>query len=649
MALRASELCEGAVDWPALLAPRSGRLEFSLRLAVVCAATTLVAAAYGTPEPALTVYVVFFVMKSDRVTSVVMSAAMMVLMALVVGAVVLLSIRVIDAPGARVTAMATTSFVLLFAASASRLRPVAPIVGLIGAYGLDLLAKAQVGELATRAFLFAWLCVGIPATVSIVVNLAAGPAPRRLAERALAERLRCAARVLRHGDEPSRRAFQALFIEGTDEIRMWLGRARVERTSSDHDLAALRQATQSVAALLVIVDWIDGEGQDNGLAAVREPLAHTLDEMASIFDAGGYPVGITLEVESLEEPAIEAAVVDELRELLAAFARVPEDEERIGLYPPRGFWLPDAFTNADHLHYATKTTAAALICYVTYTLLDWPGIHTALITCYIVALHTTAETVEKLTLRIAGCLVGAAIGTATLVFVMPHVTSVGGLLLVMLPISFSAGWIIGGGPRISYAGFQLAFAFFLCVLQGAGPAFDLTIARDRVIGILFGNLVVYALFAYVWPVSVAPRIDRAMTAALRQFAALAAATTRPHRYASVARAQTELRLAAEGLELIRYESSLRTNRARIARLECFAAVNAIEAPLLFAAGRPRFPAQRIHDRLIELAASVDGRAQIPELPATLDPLNDLVAARIRDVERTLEPLVQATGARNALA
>ena len=77
-----------------------------------------------------------------------------------------------------------------------------------------------------------------------------------------------------------------------------------------------------------------------------------------------------------------------------------------------GFFLPDAFTNPDHVRYALKTTAAAMFCYVSYSLLDWPGIHTSFLTCYIVSLQTTAETIEKLTLRISGCLIGTAAGYA---------------------------------------------------------------------------------------------------------------------------------------------------------------------------------------------------------------------------------------------
>ena len=41
-------------------------------------------------------------------------------------------------------------------------------------------------------------------------------------------------------------------------------------------------------------------------------------------------------------------------------------------------FVADAFTNPAHVHFALKVTPAAMACYVIYTGLDWPGLHTAL-------------------------------------------------------------------------------------------------------------------------------------------------------------------------------------------------------------------------------------------------------------------------------
>ena len=150
----------------ALLAPFPGRLEFAARLALICAITTLVVEIYQTPEPALTAYVTFFVMKPDRAASVVTSIVMLLLISLIVGLVLALTMQVIEQSLWRVTAMTLVSFCLTFAASASKLKPVAGTVALITAYALDLLGSVPGGELATRGILYVWLFVGIPAGVS---------------------------------------------------------------------------------------------------------------------------------------------------------------------------------------------------------------------------------------------------------------------------------------------------------------------------------------------------------------------------------------------------------------------------------------------------------------------------------------------------
>ena len=201
-----------------LLAPFPGRLEFAARLALICALTTLVTEIYQTPDPALTVYVAFFLIKPDRVTSIILSLVMLAVITVTLLFVLLVAVAVIDQPMWRVAAMTIISFGLMFLASASKLRPIAPIVALIAVYALDLLGTIQIGEIATRTLLYVWLFVGIPVGVSLAVNLLLGPAPQRLAERALAHRLRLAAAMLRGPDQTIRREFRAALSEGVGEV-----------------------------------------------------------------------------------------------------------------------------------------------------------------------------------------------------------------------------------------------------------------------------------------------------------------------------------------------------------------------------------------------------------------------------------------------
>jgi multidrug resistance protein MdtO len=61
--------------------------------------------------------------------------------------------------------------------------------------------------------------------------------------------------------------------------------------------------------------------------------------------------------------------------------------------------------------------------------------------------------------------------------VIPVSAFSGKLQIAFGPSPNTSAWVAAGSPRVAYAGFQMAFAFFLCVIQGPGPSFDMTIAR----------------------------------------------------------------------------------------------------------------------------------------------------------------------------
>ncbi|WP_256122112.1 FUSC family protein, partial [Burkholderia sp. A2] len=530
-----------------LLAPFPGRAAMAVRVALICALTALVTAAYGTPEAALSAYVVFFMIRADRVTSVVLAAALLLIVTIVIGLVLGIAIFSIDYSILRVACMAVLSVALLYLTSASKLRPVGAILAMIVGFGLDQLGLAPFGEAATRALLYIWLTIAIPVGVAIVVNLLVAPSPRKLAHAQLAKRLRLAARRLRDDDD-ARAAFDASLREGDKPLLTWLKLSKLEGSSDVADFAALRQAIASSTALMVDVALADREPEARLPDAFATPIAATLDDMAAILEQGGYPVDVTLALPPADAlpplarvvatglqatithfaepgataPTADAATQASAQATPAAPAAAPEAPTAAPVAAPRGgFFLPDARTNPDHIRYALKTTAAAIFCYLLYSQLDWSGIHTCVVTCYIVSLGSTAETVEKLTLRIFGCMIGALLGTAALVFVVPALSSIGELMALVFAGAWLSAWVAFGSPRIAYAGFQIAFAFFLCVIQGAGPGFDLTIARDRTIGILLGNVVVYLVFTRIWPVSIGKQIDVAFAALLDQWRRIA--------------------------------------------------------------------------------------------------------------------------------
>jgi uncharacterized membrane protein YccC len=164
----------------------------------------------------------------------------------------------------------------------------------------------------------------------------------------------------------------------------------------------------------------------------------------------------------------------------------------------RHLFKPDAFTNPAHVQFALKVTLAAMFCYLFYTGIDWTGIHTAFITCIFIALGSTEATLYKGALRIIGCVIGGAFALFSIVFLIPHMETIVSLIVLVAAVSAIAAWVATGSERISYAGLQIAFAFFLSMFQGYAPDTDLDKIRDRVVGILIGIAVTTVIFHYLW-------------------------------------------------------------------------------------------------------------------------------------------------------
>jgi multidrug resistance protein MdtO len=500
-----------------LVANEPGRLAFALRLTLACCTTGLIVQWFEIPEPALTVYLVLFLNRPERMTSILLAVVMLAFVSVLIALLIPLAAFLIDGPFWRVLAMAGLSFGIVFVGSASRLRPFAPTMALITAYVLAMLGSVPAGELATRGLLYAWLFVAVPAGVSIAADLVLAPAPRRQGGALLARALGCAVELLDRPAPATREGLRAVRRQVVLHMPVLLKLARMEGTIARDDGAAFSAAAASTLRVLAACDLLDRYPDTAARTAIVQTLTPTLRAMADILRAGGYPVAIARPCWPVSIPDDLAPIIVVLSEALTGFATPapppppqPPESSVDAPTPSSGFFSADAFTNPEHVQHALKVTLAAMTCYLLYALWDWPGIHTAMITCYIVALGTAAETAEKLSLRIVGCLVGAALGLATIVFVMPGVASITGLLSVVAGGMLLASWVAAGDARIAYAGFQIGFAFLLCVLQGSAPDFDLSIARDRVVGVLLGTTISYLVFTRIWPVSVTRGIDLAI-------------------------------------------------------------------------------------------------------------------------------------------
>ncbi len=182
----------------------------------------------------------------------------------------------------------------------------------------------------------------------------------------------------------------------------------------------------------------------------------------------------------------------------------------------------DAFLDPRHLHFALKGCLAASLCYVIYKALAWPEISTAVTTCLLTALSTIGASRQKQMLRFAGAITGGfVIGMGSQMFILPYLDSIGGFLLLFVLVTALSSWFMTSSPRLSYFGVQMALAFYLINLQEFRIQTSLTVARDRVVGILLGLFMMWFVFDRLWTSPASVEMKRTFVSNLRLMAQFA--------------------------------------------------------------------------------------------------------------------------------
>jgi multidrug resistance protein MdtO len=131
----------------------------------------------------------------------------------------------------------------------------------------------------------------------------------------------------------------------------------------------------------------------------------------------------------------------------------------------------------------------------------------------------------------------------------------------------------------------------------------MTIARDRVIGILIGNLVSYLIFANLWPTSVGKRVDPAFAALLRGLSTMMTTENRSARRDQAVLAQSAFAAIQTDIELALYEpSTSRPSQDWLElRQEDAREISALQGPLLLSADQDPGTSAHIASRLEALA------------------------------------------------
>ena len=195
----------------------------------------------------------------------------------------------------------------------------------------------------------------------------------------------------------------------------------------------------------------------------------------------------------------------------------PLDEEG-----PVPLFAADAFSNPAHVQFALRGTLAAMVCYVTYTAIDWPGLSTSVVTCFITALSTIGSSRQKQVLRLTGTFIGGVIfGMGAQVFVLPYVDSITGFTLLFAVVIAISAWVSTASARLSYLGVQIALVFCLIHLQEFAIQTSLSVARDRIFGVLLALVSMAIFFDLLWVRNAVSEMQAVFAHNLELFAELA--------------------------------------------------------------------------------------------------------------------------------
>jgi multidrug resistance protein MdtO len=514
------------------MAPFPGRKAMTIRLMVAVAIVTVVSMTLQVPLLAYSAYFCFFITKENQVLT--LFIGVLAILGVTVATIInlLLYTWTFDYPELRIPIMACFIFCAMFLSRTFVIGLLGFGVGFLSAFMFIIGESAPDTETLVRSELWLWVAVVYPIVLTIFVNQLLLPTdPWTALVRVLGLRLDAASAALN-------RVIRAGSAGGQTNQRL----LNLATSGGTQMLGLLHFAEMKEPSLMrrhpFLVETISAASHlANATASLefRDPVTLSADDIL-------HAKTLLSEIEQLKtllpdkerglpsrKTSLPLPALPQLREL--QFAVESFRDTMIGGHSDysstyvakskKPLFTADAFTNPTHVQFALKVTFAAMTCYILYNALDWPGIRTSFITCVIIALgNTTGATIYKSWLRFFGCLAGGLAGYLAIFFLIPHMVSITSLVLLIVAASALAGWIASGTERISYAGLQFAFAFYLSIFDGFEPEVNLSTIRDRLVGIILGVIVSAVVFRYVWPEHAADRLRATLGRVLRTLSQL---------------------------------------------------------------------------------------------------------------------------------
>ena len=490
------------------------------------------------------VYVLMISRESSRAT--LQSATTILLVTGIGSAYLLVLVRfVINSPLLHFLWIIGSFFLAFYVISAAKNYMAALIFATMMAVGLPLWDRYVPAETSVEDTL--WLClatligVGITAVVELLfVRLPPGdeivaPIAARLAA---VENLLTSSenRTVEPGVEQKVIRLQTL---GTSLLRVTLRRSdySAEYSVEMGGVAALVGRLVDLAATLTQINSKFSASDQKRLQTLASAVAGIRDDLVN------RRIPDPVQFHNLGDPATFVPLLGEMEHTVALIPQAFADSRSIQEYfvsaddaGPRGLLAPGALHNPEHIQFALKGTLAAGLCYVIYNAIAWPGISTAVTTCLLTALTTIGASRQKQVLRIAGAMVGGfVIGMGSQIFILPHLDSFAGFVVLFVAVTALSSWFMTSSPRLSYFGFQVALAYYLINLSEFKMQISLEVARNRVVGILVGLFIMWLVFDQLWGGPAGVEMRRRFISNLRLLAQLAREPLSQDRKTAIAR------------------------------------------------------------------------------------------------------------------
>jgi multidrug resistance protein MdtO len=146
---------------------------------------------------------------------------------------------------------------------------------------------------------------------------------------------------------------------------------------------------------------------------------------------------------------------------------------------------------------------------------------------------------------------GFLVAMGSQIFILPYLDSIAGFTILFVVVTAFASWFMTSSPRLSYFGVQVAVAFCLIHLNSFAIEPSLSIARDRVVGILLGLVMMWFVFDQLWTAPAVVEMKNAFISVLRLLAQFAREPVSSDSRAAIGRSYSLRDTISRGFDSVR--------------------------------------------------------------------------------------------------